>query len=271
MSPFWTLVLLVVLVLGKFRFLWKPGGQTFPFFRRPLVFGHRGSPRYAPENTLEAYRAALERGADGVEIDVIATRDGEIICSHNFDLERETDGSGFIDESLYADLLPVKTGVTRPHLVPTGLNTLKEVLAALPANVPVNIEVKSWRMLDLQTGMRVARLIRRGQVRQPVLVSSFNPLVVAGVKLVDRNISTGLILEELKWLWTVHWIHPDALHPTAELVTPELIRFAHDRGVRLHVWTVNTRPAMKRLLEWGVDGIFTDVPDLRPDSSSHAA
>ncbi|MFQ6613702.1 MAG: glycerophosphodiester phosphodiesterase, partial [Fidelibacterota bacterium] len=97
--------------LLKIRFLWKPVGKTHSTFPAPVFLGHRGALHQEPENTLPSYLAALSAGMDGVEIDVIATRDGEVICSHNFDLERETDGRGFIDEQTYADLGPVHTGL----------------------------------------------------------------------------------------------------------------------------------------------------------------
>ncbi|NOZ75383.1 MAG: glycerophosphodiester phosphodiesterase, partial [FCB group bacterium] len=180
--------------------------------------------------------------------------------------ERETDGRGFIDEHTYADLGPVRTGLSRPRLTPTGLYSLLEVTNRLPETTLLNIEIKSWQGLDLKTGILVARMLKKGQIRQPVIVSSFNPLVIAAVKWVDATIATGLILETMDWFWTVNWFHPDALHPTAELVDRNLIRYARDRNLKVNVWTVNTRPAIEYLLAMGVDGIITDYPELCPQT-----
>jgi glycerophosphoryl diester phosphodiesterase len=261
------IVFFLVLGLGwvlKVRFLWKPTGKTHKAFPTPVFLGHRGALHREPENTLPSYQAALNAGMDGVEIDVIATRDGEVVCSHNFDLERETDGFGFIDELTFADLGPVRTGLSRPQLTPTGLYSLLEVTDRLPETALLNIEIKSWRGFDLKTGLLVARMIKAGKIRQPVIVSSFNPLVITAVKWVDPSISTGLILETMDWFWTLNWFHPDALHPTAELVDKAFIRYARDRRLKVNVWTVNTRPAIDALLDMGVDGIITDYPELCP-------
>ncbi len=262
MNPIWFILVVLVAWILKERFLWRPTGTSHGDLKTPIFLGHRGAMHREPENTLPAYKSAVDAGMDGVEIDVMSTVDGEVVCSHNFDLERETDGWGYIDELTYADLGPVRTGVRKAALTPAGLNELLEVTDRLPKSVFLNIEIKSIRPFDLRTGRQVAKWIKSGAIKQRVIVSSFNPFVVAAVKWVDSTITTGLIMETSQWFKTINWVHPDALHPTAELVDENLVRYAKERGLMVNVWTVNTGPAIQSLLNRNVDGIISDYPEL---------
>jgi len=252
----------VVVFVALIYYSWQPVFPKDFYLCTPMFLGHRGSLHEAPENTLSSYLAALDAGFKGVEIDVVSTRDGKVVCSHNIDLERETDGSGFITESTWENLEFVRAGV-RSHPNQTDrLYLLEEASKALPEDFRINIEIKTDKMFDHRTARAVVHLIKSGKIKQPVIVSSFNPIIVGIVKFLKKDIPTGFIIdkENIHLKWCMYWAHPDCLHPTAEFVDEDLVSFAKKKGLAVNVWTVNTKPAIRRLVKQGVSGIITDYP-----------
>jgi len=229
--------------------------------KSPLFIGHRGMVNLAPENTLSSYQAALDLGYPSVEMDVVPTKDGQIVCSHNFDLERESDGDGWIDEIRFDNLKRVNTGIySHPNHL-GRFNKLLEICAQLPEEIIINLEIKSHSVWHIRHALSVARMIKSREIKQQVIVSSFNPFVIWAIKWVHRDILTALILEEMTYFWTVNLVHPDFLHPDAELVDDQLMLFCAKHNLAINVWTVNTIPAVRWLLNKGVNGIITNNPN----------
>lgn len=261
MSGIFFFILLFAAILLKHFYWWTPRDTTRLYSRRPLYFAHRGALHRAPENTLPAYQAALDAGMPALELDVLATRDGRIVCSHNFDLERETDGFGYIDELNWEQVKNVNAAARWPDQK-VSLPLLKEVLAWIPEGVILDVEVKTRGVWDVRTAIRVARSIRDSGLAERTLFTSFNPLALLAVRLMVPELLTGLVLEDQRLLGFVNLAHPDCLHPRADLVTADLLRYARERGLAVNAWTVNTRPAIKWLLKTGIDGIITDRPEF---------
>lgn len=146
MNPWLYGAILLGLLLLKYRYIWSPRDTSILFRGRgkPLFVGHRGALFRGPENTLSAYRAALDAGLEALELDVVSTRDGEVVCSHNFDLERESDATGFINQITWDELQQVQTGVRHKERYPGGVkfDRLVDVIDALPEHVLLNIEIK---------------------------------------------------------------------------------------------------------------------------------
>ena len=124
-----------------------------------MLYGHRGLLNKAPENTRLAYEAAVHAGLGGIELDVVQTKDGEIICSHNFDLERETNGFGYIYNKTWSDLKKLNIANNRGGEM-EQIPTLTDVLEQLPINYIINIEIKTHKLLDISTATKVAKIIR---------------------------------------------------------------------------------------------------------------
>ncbi|NHZ86524.1 MAG: hypothetical protein GWP19_11705 [Planctomycetia bacterium] len=229
---------------------------------KPIFFGHRGDRLNFPENTITSYRSALKKGLNAIELDVMLTKDDRLVCSHNFDLERETNGTGFIDEIDYIDLAKVKTGKQFSPAKQQPIPLLTDVLKSLPKTVLINIEIKSKNTFDLKAAIKVARLIKRGEIPQKVIVSSFNPLVVRMVKLISKSIPTGFIYEHARHFKGVFIAQPDCLQPEAEFITNKLLKFCKRRNIRVNAWTVNNVYARNWLIQKEIDGIITDNPSL---------
>ena len=233
MIPFLLILFLFIAVVLNHLYLWKPR-DTSLFYNgnRPLWLAHRGSSTTVPENTISAYTQAVKSGIPALEIDVIRTLDGELLCSHNFDLERETDHDGYIDEP--------------------------------PKHVKLNIEIKSRSFHDISSVRSVIELIKAKNFINRTIISSFNPFVIWYVKWINPHVYTGFLYKNLDYFFMINVIHPDCLHPTAELVSENLVKFAKQKGLALNIWTVNTKPAIDWLIDLKVDGIITDQIEFLP-------
>ena len=267
------LLFIVSAVIVKHLFFWHPMDVSHLYRDGPLMMGHRGSPRVGPENTFLSFQRALDAGLGAVEVDVLCTKDGEVVCSHNHDLERETDGSGYINESDFSELRGINAGIKFPNLGVTPIPTLAELISALPPNSIFNIEIKSIKLLDLHAVQKVVALIRKHKLQGRVMISSFNPLVIGRVKMIDHTIPTAYLWsdENVPSILTkprfINVVHPDILHPTAHLMNENVISFAKRKRLRLNVWTVNNLPAMDWLMALGVDGLISDFPTLMLETS----
>ncbi len=245
--------------------------RQLPFYRSGELFclAHRGIHSQAPENTLPAFREAVEAGVDGIELDVQETADGVVIVRHDFDLERTTDGAGYVWEHTWDEISRLNAAHRRPEgYPPTAVPRLDEVLALIPGDMLINIEIKSrhWRPTGIET--KVVELVREHNLVERAMISSFNPLVLLKVRRLEPQLALGLNWWDVDVPWLLRkprllsLVRPDCLHPSLAVVTPQVVARAHRRGVRVNVWTVNNRPMIEYLRSIGVDGIITDFPEL---------
>lgn len=249
--------------------LWQ--ARELPFYRSGELFclAHRGIPTQAPENTLPAFRAAVTAGVDGIELDVQETADGVAIVRHDFDLERTTDGEGYVWEHTWDEISRLNAAHRRSGgYPPTPVPRLDEVLDLIPGDMLINIEIKSrhWRPTGIEA--KVVDLVRKHNLIEQAMISSFNPMVLLKVRRLEPELALALNWwdEDVPWLLRqprlLGLVRPDCLHPSLALVTPQVVDRAHLRGMRVNVWTVNNRPMIEYLRSIGVDGIFTDFPEL---------
>lgn len=254
------IILVIIAVLIHYTFNWRGADLTHIYKNGTLFFGHRGLLHEAPENTIKSYQAAIDRGLRALELDIRLTKDNILVCSHNIDLERESLGSGFVDELSYKELSQIKTGRGFDEEEQLIIPTLNEVVKILPKDVLLNIEIKSDSTFDISTARELIKMIKKNEIDQPILVSSFNPLVVRYIKLKAKNIPTGYIYEHAKHFKGAFLARPDCLHPDAEFIDDKLLQFCQKRKMSINAWTVNNLPARNWLREKGVHGIITDNP-----------
>ncbi len=249
-----------ILLLVRHRFFWVARHRKISSKDSPLIMAHRGFKTNSPENTISSYNEAIAAGFDALELDILQTKDGELICSHNFDLERESNGIGWAQHTNYNKLINIQTGVyTHPQNTQT-IAMLQDVLNEIPKNIFLNIEIKTHSLFDLSASKTLGKLFKRAGIQHSFMVSSFNPVVVAYFRLFFPNISIGYILKNIKWLWTTHWLHPDYLHPRADLIDNELLEMSQNHSLALNLWTVNTIPALEWCKQNHISGIISDNP-----------
>ncbi len=240
---------------------------------RTLNFGHRGARHDAPENTIAAFDLAARYGADGVELDVMLTRDRHIVVIHNSTVDATTDGSGPVRARTLAEIKELDAG-SRAGSAFAGerIPTLAEVFEAIGARLLINVELKGVDVRADGLEAAVVALVERHGMAERVIVSSFNPLRLRRMRRIAPHLALGLLREPTSsWIARrlsgaiLHGVQPEADHPHESRVTPEYLAGRRRQGQRVNVWTVNEPERMRALLAMGVDMIITDRPDVLRD------
>lgn len=243
--------------------------RDYPFFdARFLAFAHRGgallSANLGRENTMHAFGSAVALGYRYLETDVHATSDGVLVAFHDERLDRVTDGTGLIREQTWAELSEVVVGAQDriPRLV--------DVLVRFP-EARFNIDAKSDAAVDL-----LADTIEHLNVHERVCVSSFSLARLqrlrrkVGRRVASSSTAMGVVWTRFSPLASAIGAVGQALQIPVRrrvagrwvtLVTEALVQRAHAQGKQVHVWTIDDEAEMERLIDLGVDGIFTDRPD----------
>ncbi len=259
----------------------KTGTADF-FSPMPVVVAHRGDSRHYPENTLEAFASAVQMGVDVIETDVHLSRDGYLVIWHDPTLERNTNGSGRIEDHTLQELKELDAGYT---FSPDGgksfpfrgtgirLATLEEALTAFP-HQRFNVDMKSRNPAIVDAFIDV---IRRTHAEKRVIAASFAVQTLRRIRRKAPDIQSSLAQAEvIRYLLRFRLgLLPRRLHPTLPtvfqvptgagpitLITPRFVKAMHQRGAIIQVWTINEREEMIRLLDMGVDSVMTDDPAL---------
>ncbi|MBM4281559.1 MAG: glycerophosphodiester phosphodiesterase [Deltaproteobacteria bacterium] len=233
------------------------------YARGPLLLGHRGAKARAPENTLGAFRAALDDGAHGVELDTTLSGDSVPIVLHDDTLDRTTNGRGKPTDHDADDLAALDAGSWFPGWGKEPVPRLDEMFRAMPDGAVVNVEIKGPSPAFVSLERRVVDVIRAHWPRVQVIVSSFHPAQLLEVRRLAPELPIGLLFADdallpLRTAWTAPLLVPDALHPPASAVTPSLVHACRRAGIRLNVWAVRDEHEAARLLAFGVDGLIVD-------------
>ncbi|MFZ0660658.1 MAG: glycerophosphodiester phosphodiesterase family protein [Candidatus Binataceae bacterium] len=219
---------------------------------RVLNIGHRGASKAFPENTLAAFRAACDAGADMCELDVQLSRDGAVVVIHDDTVDRTTDGRGAVAELTLAELKSLDAG--RGERIPT----LEEVFATTAGRCGLNVELK---IAGIEP--QVAEIMRKCDAIGTSMVSSFEWGALEAMRTVAPEIRAGVLAEKKpdRMLEAAARLHAYAVNPRRDLATPDFCIAAHARGFKVLVWTVDAPAQMLALIDAGVDGIMTNYPD----------
>jgi glycerophosphoryl diester phosphodiesterase len=228
----------------------------------PWVIGHRGASAHAPENTLEAFRRAVELGASGIETDVRMTRDGRFVLLHDARVNRTTDGSGSIDQLGLDAARKLDAGSWfGEEFAGERVPTLEEAIdLGAKLNVWLYLELK----LEIESAMAYALVdtLRRARRLERVVLLSFDAATLDLLRSTDPRVLTGLLAGRSgPTIEAARRAGARLLAPNHQRITPRMVRRAHEAGLAVVAWTVNARREMRRLLEMDVDGIMTDWPD----------
>jgi glycerophosphoryl diester phosphodiesterase len=222
---------------------------------RPLVIAHRGASGELPENTLPAYELAVAQGSDMIEIDLHVSRDDAIVITHDEELEG-LGGIGEVADLTLEEIRRLPGGAAVP--------VLQEVLDAFGGRIPFNLELKRGTRADYP-GMEAAvfeEVAARGLLEETLFSSFFDP-VLRRLREVSREARIALLISR-KFpqgaIERARQLGAEALNPERPVVTSELVKAAHGEGLAVYVFTVDDPPEMRRLLDLGVDGLFTNYP-----------
>jgi glycerophosphoryl diester phosphodiesterase len=223
-----------------------------------VVIAHRGAAGRAPENTPASVAAALEDGADIVEIDVQETSDGEVIVVHDADLMRVGGNPTKIWDGSFDELRAIDVGAWYgAEFTGQRVPTLEEVLELCRGRAKVNIELKDYGH-GQRLEERVAEIVERVGAADQVILMSLSATMVRNMKALRPDWTVGLLTA--KAVGDLTRADADFLAIHTGIAQPGFIRRAHRTGKEVYVWTVNDRINMSRMLSRGVDGIITDHP-----------
>lgn len=242
------------------------------------MFAHRGGARLAPENTIPAFDNGLALGADGLELDVQLSSDGVPMVIHDHTLERTTDRTEPVSALTADDLARVDAGhrferdgafTFRGQGI--GIPRLDTVLARYPTT-RIIIEMKGGQP---ELARAVAREIRAAGVVDRVCVGSFYQPSITTLRAEAPEIVTSASQPEARWTLHRSWVRWPWIGPRRyvafqvpefagrmRVVSPSFVRQVHREGQVLQVWVVNDEADIIRLLDWGVDGVISDRPDV---------
>lgn len=239
----------------------------FEHYPSPIILAHRGDLAHAPENTLPSFQQALQKGADGVELDAKLTVDGHVIVIHDMTVDRTTNGKGRVASFKLEDIRKLDAGSWfNEKFRGTQVPKLEEVFELVGKDKLINIELTNYSTPRDGLVLKVCELIKRHNIHKQIIFSSFLPsnLKIAAQTLPE--IPRGLLaMPGLVGLWArsfgFMFGEYQALHPHISSASREQIQRAHRLNRRVHVWTANSPEEITRLKDWGVDGLFTDDPE----------
>ncbi|HWO96819.1 MAG TPA: glycerophosphodiester phosphodiesterase [Bacillus sp. (in: firmicutes)] len=273
MTIYRTLTIFTVSVYFVFA-LFMP--LTSANYRDLLIIAHRGASGYAPEHTIKAYELGIEQGGTYTEVDLQMTKDGTLIALHDETVDRTTDGKGLAKQLTLKQIKKLDAGSSFNRLNPKrakkeyeGLQipTLEEIFQALGSDHHYYIEVKApSRSGEMEE--KLVELMKRYNIKtNNVYIQSFSKDSLQKLKRLNPSLRliqllpshhSGLITrKQLKTIST----YAVGVGPNAQLLTSQYVQTVKAAGLDIHPYTVNDSKQMKRLIKWGVDGMFTDYPD----------
>ena len=215
-----------------------------------LKVGHRGAKAYEIENSLESFKKAVALGANAVELDVQKSKDGKLIIIHDDNLKRVFGKDVLVNLTTLKEL---------KQLTENKILTLDEALRFIDKKVEkILVELKKEGFEK-----KVLEIIKKGKLKDRVIIVSFHEQALAEVRRLDKAIETGLIYAKHKNpIPTALKLNAQYLIPLYRFVHTKNVEDAHKNNLKVIVWTINTRKDVREYIAKGVDGIASDKPDI---------
>ena len=234
------------------------------------VFAHRGASGDYPENTLLAFKKASELDIHGIELDVHKTKDGQLVVIHDEDIQRTFNGKGLVKDFTLSEIQEFTCRKfefieNEDCKVPT----LQDVFELFKdTDTVINVEAKTDE-IHYELEKDVLDLINEYNLRNRVLISSFNHKCLEIFKGLDSNMKYGALYEyeedyasEDNIVEHAKKLNVYSINMSRELVSKEIVHMAHENDLKVFVYTVNKPNDMRKMIEYKVDGVFSDYPDL---------
>ncbi len=245
--------------------LYNDDGDNF------IIIAHRGASAYFPENTMIAFKKAIELGAEMIELDVALSKDGVPVVFHDARLNKHTNGRGYLSNYTLNELKQLDAGSWfDPQFSNQKIPTLEEVLKFASGTIAINIEIKREAVSDSIFGgieQKVIQLVNEFDMQNHVLFSSFDYRALLHLKqlapdipvalLYNRRQSNRLLPNQLVKKYGV-----DAFNCSYRQLSRKWIANLNKYRIPSFIYTVNSKKRMQKLIEGGVNGIFTDKPDV---------
>lgn len=229
------------------------------------IWGHRGASGEAPENTLEAFELAIKQGADGIELDVHLSKDGEIVVIHDEYIERTSNGNGRVCDFDLLELKELNFNNRNSRFKCADIPTLEEVFELIkPTHLTVNIEMKNSLIEYEGLEEKCLSLTAKKGMEDRVIYSSFNHYSLVRLKHANKNAKVGILFTERfvnipKYAKEMEF---EAVHPPTEfLKIPGFITSCNDLGLDINVWNVRNVD-VEFCAKNGITSVITNYPEL---------
>lgn len=231
-----------------------------------LNFGHRGFSGKYPENTMLSFEKCVEVGADGIELDVHLTKDGQVVIIHDELLDRTTDHKGLVMDHTLAELKEMDAsadfvGVYGKNEIPT-LDEYLDFVKDKP--VITNIELKTGIIPYPGIEQKTLDLIDKYHLRDKIIISSFNHYSVVRMKELAPDMKYGL-LEDSRIVEMAAYakrLGVDYLHPLFYTIDEQYLKEAAENNLGINAWTVNSEEDIRKMIRIGIHGIIGNNPDI---------
>ncbi|HCA88748.1 MAG: glycerophosphoryl diester phosphodiesterase [Legionellaceae bacterium] len=232
------------------------------------LIAHRGAAGYAPENTLASFNEALARGASFIEFDVMLSADNEAFVFHDENLKRTTNGRGEFGhvDAAYIKTLDAGKWFARRFKGEPVLTLIQALEWLAYTDINANIEIKPYPGMEQATLIKTLTLVHRHwpATKQLPLISSFHHELLALCHSISPDMPLGLLLDtwDENGLKVLTQLPCYSLHMNYRALTKKRVELIKQSNIKLFAYTVNRRRLARRLLDWGVDALFSDYPDL---------
>lgn len=237
------------------------------------ILGHRGANRRAPQNTIPAFQAAIDRGADGVEFDVQMSSDGVLVICHNFTVDETSNGSGYVNELTFEELRNLDFGSWfSKEFAGTKIPTLEETLDCVKDMEIINVEIKHPTKARVEVVQKTYDMVKAKGLLEKTVFSSFDFDVLTILKQIDPEVCTGLLYDPVpeecfdrrllrnEFLKVAEEYKGDALHPHYLLTNfpKAYVRRCHEAGLMVNVWGISKESELEKYKMKNFDMIITD-------------
>lgn len=235
------------------------------------AIAHRGASAYYPENTMISFEGAIAMGADMVELDVQLTRDGEVVVFHDEKLSRCTNGKGKISDYTLVELKKLDAGSWLDKKYKSAkIPTLEEVLKLCRGKIAVNIEIKTEAVREnIKGGIeeKSLKIVEQSGMREHIVFSSFDPRALKHLKQIDSSAATAVLFGKKRYgsklpAQIMDLLAADAFNCSQDELSKKWFTNIKANNIPVNIYTVNDKKNMRRFLEMGVSGIFTNKPDI---------
>lgn len=241
----------------------------------PLIIAHRGASGIAPENTLAAFRKAVEIGVDRIEMDLRQTADGEVVVIHDKTIVRTTNGWGSVRKLSLNQLRKPSAGSWfSPEFKDERIPTLGEVLELVNGKSTLLLEIKNGSPYHPGIEKNIIQLVNQYQANDWCIVQSFNDRILTNFrKLPDLQSDVQKLFaafipvapfyggSRFSYKRVQRYDFAQEVNINYKYVNPRVVRKVHEMGKKVNVWTVNEPKNLKKYIDMGVNGIITDFPE----------
>lgn len=230
------------------------------------VLAHRGFSGNYPENTMLAFRKAIEAGADGIELDIHESRDGQLVIIHDENLIRTTGTDALVSDLTLSELTKTRASRTKDDAFDTPIPSFEEFCEfASNGSFITNVEIKTNNQWYQDIERKAIDMVRAYGLQDRIIFSSFNWISVLRARQLAPEIPCGFLYDGNKHLHLAPQTKDAGIqymHPSFDLLDDSIVSECRKNGIGLNVWTINEEAQMKQLIKWDVNAAITNYPDM---------